>query len=257
MIVHLSVRNYALIESLEMDFGAGLNIITGETGAGKSILLGAVGLLLGEKGEREALRDMERNCVVEGVFDISSLGLQAFFDENDLDYSPTAVIRRVINPSGKSRVYVNDLPVPLASLKELGHRLVDIHSQHQNLLIRADEFRIGILDGIAAHDDLLERYRGVFADMLGVRRRLSELRGQAALSARDAEYLTFQVQELAAAALRDGEQQEIEESLGELNSADAILNALEQTVYGLSEDETGVLSRLKSYYNSFAAAGKQ
>lgn len=180
MIVHLSVQNYALIESLEMDFGAGLNIITGETGAGKSILLGAVGLLLGEKGEREALRDMERNCVVEGVFDISSLGLQEFFDENDLDYSPTTVIRRVINPSGKSRVYVNDLPVPLASLKVLGHRLVDIHSQHQNLLIRADEFRLGILDGIAAQDDLLERYRGVFADMLQVRRRLSELRGQAA-----------------------------------------------------------------------------
>ena len=147
-----------MIDRLEMDFGAGLNIITGETGAGKSILLGAVGLLLGEKGDAGVLRDPERNCVVEGVFDLASLGMEEFFEENDLDYNPSTTIRRVINASGKSRAYVNDLPVQQAVLKLLGHKLIDIHSQHQNLLLRADDFRIGVVDGVAAHDDVLERW---------------------------------------------------------------------------------------------------
>lgn len=257
MISHLSVENYALIDRLEMDFGAGLNIITGETGAGKSILLGAVGLLLGEKGDAGVLRDPERNCVVEGVFDIASLDMEEFFEENDLDYNPSTTIRRVINASGKSRAYVNDLPVQQAVLKLLGHKLIDIHSQHQNLLLRADDFRIGVVDGVAAHDDVLERYRWIFASMNEARRKLAALREQAAASARDAEYLSFQSQELTAAALCDGEQEQIEEQLGELLGADAIRDALQQTVFGLSEDETGILPRLKSYYNAFVSSAKQ
>lgn len=246
-----------MIDRLEMDFGAGLNIITGETGAGKSILLGAVGLLLGEKGDAGVLRDPERNCVVEGVFDIASLDMEEFFEENDLDYNPSTTIRRVINASGKSRAYVNDLPVQQAVLKLLGHKLIDIHSQHQNLLLRADDFRIGVVDGVAAHDDVLERYRWIFASMNEARRKLAALREQAAASARDAEYLSFQSQELTAAALCDGEQEQIEEQLGELLGADAIRDALQQTVFGLSEDETGILPRLKSYYNAFVSSAKQ
>ena len=252
----MSVENYALIDRLEMDFGSGLNIITGETGAGKSILLGAVGLLLGEKGDAAALRDAQRNCVVEGIFDMSSSGLEEFFEQNDLDYSPATAIRRVINASGKSRAYVNDLPVQLSVLKLLGQKLIDIHSQHQNLLLRDDDFRTGIVDGVAAHDDILARYRATFDALNEVRRTLTSLRVRAQADARDAEYLTFQVQELAAAALRDGEQEQIEIALGELNGADAIRDALGQTAFGLSEDETGVLPKLKSYYNAFVASEK-
>jgi len=253
MILHLSVENYALIESLEMDFGTGLNIITGETGAGKSILLGAVGLLLGDKAESGVQMDCGRNCVVEGTFDISGLHLEEFFERSDLDFACPTTIRRVINASGKSRAYVNDLPVQLGVLRSLGSRLIDIHSQHRNLLIREDDFRTGVVDSVADHEELLSRYRAAFSEMGAVRRSLEELRRQAAEGARDAEYLRFQVQELSAAALCDGEQERCEELLGELTCADAIRDALERTVYGLSQDETGVLPQLKSYCNSLAA----
>ncbi len=253
MIRHLSVENYALIESLEMDFGTGLNIITGETGAGKSILLGAVGLLLGDKAESGVQMDGGRNCVIEGVFDVAGLQLEEFFEQNDLDFSATTTIRRVVNASGKSRAYVNDLPVSLVVLRQIGGRLIDIHSQHQNLLIREDDFRIGVVDSVAGHEELLSQYRAVFAELGSVRRNLEKLRQQAAQGARDAEYLRFQVQELTAAALAEGEQERCEELLGELTGADTIREALEQTVYGLSQDETGVLSMLKTYYNSFVA----
>ena len=135
MLRRLSVSNYILIDSLEIEFDPRLNIITGETGAGKSILLGALGLLLGNKNEGAALRDTQRNCVIEGVFDIAAYGLRPFFEANDLDYADEAVVRRILTPAGKSRAYINDLPVQLAQLREFGSRLIDIHSQHQNLIL--------------------------------------------------------------------------------------------------------------------------
>ena len=141
MLRRLSVSNYILIDSLEIEFDPRLNIITGETGAGKSILLGALGLLLGNKNEGAALRDTQRNCVIEGVFDIAAYGLRPFFEANDLDYADEAVVRRILTPAGKSRAYINDLPVQLAQLREFGSRLIDIHSQHQNLILASEEFR--------------------------------------------------------------------------------------------------------------------
>ena len=141
MLRRLSVSNYILIDSLEIEFDPRLNIITGETGAGKSILLGALGLLLGNKNEGAALRDTQRNCVIEGVFDIAAYGLRPFFEANDLDYADEAVVRRILTPAGKSRAYINDLPVQLTQLREFGSRLIDIHSQHQNLILASEEFR--------------------------------------------------------------------------------------------------------------------
>jgi len=149
MLRRLTVENYALIEKLDMELDARLNIITGETGAGKSILLGALGLLLGNKNESGTLRDVTRNCVIEGVFDLTGYGLEAFFDDNDLDYEPQTVVRRMISPSGKSRAFVNDMPVQLAVLRELGGRLIDIHSQHQNLVLSDEAFRIRSVDALA------------------------------------------------------------------------------------------------------------
>ena len=141
MLRRLTVENYALIDKLDLELDAHLNIITGETGAGKSILLGALGLLLGNKNESGTIRDQERNCIIEGTFDIEGYGLEAFFEDNDLDYEPQTVIRRMISPSGKSRSFVNDMPVQLSVLRELGVRLIDIHSQHRNMILSDEAFR--------------------------------------------------------------------------------------------------------------------
>ena len=159
MLRRLTVENYALIERLDMELDSHLNIITGETGAGKSILLGALGLLMGNKNESGTIRDESRNCIIEGQFDIEAYGLQPFFEDNDLDYEPQTVIRRMISPSGKSRAFVNDMPVQLAVLRELGAQLIDIHSQHQNLVVADENFRLKAVDSLSATTDLVKSYR--------------------------------------------------------------------------------------------------
>ena len=161
MLRRLTVENYALIDRLQLELDARLNIITGETGAGKSILLGALGLLLGAKNDGAAMKDATQNCKVEGVFDLTGLGLEAFFEENDLDYAAETTLTRIITPAGKSRAFVNDLPVQLQQMRELGTRLVDIHSQHQNLILSSEEFRTSALDTLAGNTELLARYTDV------------------------------------------------------------------------------------------------
>ena len=151
MLRRLSVENYVLIDKLEMELDPHLNIITGETGAGKSILLGALGLLLGAKNDGSAMKDAARNCVVEGTFDLSGRDMEAFFAGNDLDYAPETTVTRMITPAGKSRAFINDLPVQLAQLREFGTRLIDIHSQHQNLILSSEEFRTSALDTVAGN----------------------------------------------------------------------------------------------------------
>ena len=159
MLRRLTVENYALIERLDMELDAHLNIITGETGAGKSILLGALGLLMGNKNESGTIRDESRNCIIEGVFDIEAYGLEQIFEDYDLDYEPQTVIRRMISPAGKSRAFVNDMPVQLTTLKELGARLIDIHSQHQNLVLADEAFRIKAVDALSATTEMVKAYR--------------------------------------------------------------------------------------------------
>ena len=246
MLRRLSVENYALIEKLEMELDPHLNIITGETGAGKSILLGALGLLLGAKNDGSAMKDTARNCTVEGTFDLTGSGLERFFDENDLDYAPETTLTRMITPAGKSRAFVNDVPVQLAQLRELGARLLDIHSQHQNLILSSEEFRTSALDTVAANGELLVQYAAQYARLTELRRRLTALREAAANGRRDEEWLRFQTEELTAANLRSGEQAELEEELAVLENADRIGEVLTTLRNAFDADETGVLAQLKS-----------
>ena len=250
MLRRLSVENYALIDKLEMELDPHLNIITGETGAGKSILLGALGLLLGAKNDGAAMKDAARNCTVEGTFDLAGCGLEAFFAENDLDYAAETTLTRIITPAGKSRAFVNDVPVQLAQLRELGTRLIDIHSQHQNLILSSEEFRTSALDTVAGNGDLLAQYAAQYARMSDLRRELASLREAAERGRRDEEWLRFQCDELTAASLRAGEQAELEEELAVLENADRIGEALTGLRNALDSDETGVLSQLKNAENA-------
>ena len=249
MLRRLSVENYALIEKLEMELDPHLNIITGETGAGKSILLGALGLLLGAKNDGSAMKDAARNCVVEGTFDLSGRGMESFFDENDLDYAPETHVTRMITPAGKSRAFINDIPVQLAQLREFGTRLIDIHSQHQNLILSSEEFRTSALDTVAGNGGLLAQYTAQYARLSELRRQLAALREAAADGRRDEEWLRFQSEELTAANLREGEQAATEAELAVLENADRIGEVLTTLRNAFDADETGILTLLKNSEN--------
>ena len=233
-----------------MDLGPGLNIVTGETGAGKSILLGALGLLLGTRSESGVQKDPSRNCVVEGIFGLDGYGLELFFAENDLEYEGTTTVRRIISASGKSRAYVNDLPVQLGTLRELGERLIDIHSQHENLLLKDDRFRVGIVDGVAGQTVLVKRYGEVFINWRNTLRQLDEVRRSAAAARRDEEYIRHQAEQLAAARLTPGEQEELEAEERELTHSDEIRDAMGLCAEGLGGDETGIVPQLKRFSQS-------
>ncbi len=255
MLRRLSVENYALIDQLQLELDPHLNIITGETGAGKSILLGALSLLLGAKNDGAATKDAARSCRVEGVFDLTGLGLEPFFEENDLEYAPETTLTRIITPAGKSRAFINDLPVQLQQLREVGERLVDIHSQHRNLILSSEEFRTAALDTAAGNGPLLARYGALYTAMQELRRKVAALREEAAAGRRDEEWLRYQSDELTAAALRAGEQAEIEEELTVLENADRIGEAFIALRNALDADETGILSLLKSSENALTHIG--
>ena len=246
MLRRLSVSNYILIDSLEIEFDPRLNIITGETGAGKSILLGALGLLLGNKNEGAALRDTQRNCVIEGVFDIAAYGLRPFFEANDLDYADEAVVRRILTPAGKSRAYINDLPVQLAQLREFGSRLIDIHSQHQNLILASEEFRTEALDTVAGNGELRAAYRAKYERLQELQRTCARLRAEADAARRDEEWLRYQSEELTAARLRAGEVAELEAEQAVLANADRIGEAITAVRNAFDGDEIGVLAQVKN-----------
>lgn len=255
MLRCLTVENYALIDRLQLELDARLNIITGETGAGKSILLGALGLLLGAKNDGAALKDSTGNCRIEGVFDLTGLGLEPFFEENDLEYAAETTLTRIISPAGKSRAFVNDLPVQLQQLRELGTRMVDIHSQHQNLILSSEEFRISALDTMAGNGDLLTRYTTAYTQLQELRRRVATLREAAETGRRDEEWLRFQTDELTAAALRTGEQAEIEAELAILENADRIGETFITLRNALDADETGILTQLRNSENELSRLG--
>ena len=229
-----------------MELDPHLNIITGETGAGKSILLGALGLLLGAKNDGAAMKDAARNCSVEGTFDLEGSGLEAYFAENDLDYAAETTLTRVITPAGKSRAFINDVPVSLGQLREVGTRLVDIHSQHQNLILSSEEFRTSTLDTMAGNGELLARYAAQYARVTELRREASALRAEAEEGRRNEEWLRFQTDELTAANLREGEQAELEAELAVLEHADRIGETITTLRNALDTDETGVLAQLKN-----------
>ena len=250
MLRRLVVENYALIEHLEIEFDSSLNIITGETGAGKSILMGALALLLGAKNDSTTIKDSSRACVVEGEFDVAQLGLEEAFAELDIEYDHETIIRRTISPSGKSRAFVNDQPVQLADLKQLGAYLIDIHSQHQNLILSSPQFRIRAIDTIAGNGELLAEYGEAFAALQEAKRALAELQQAAKHNADEEDWLRHQAEELRGANLRVGEVEELEQELRTLENADSISEALQRVTQSLDEEVTGVLTTLRDSENA-------
>lgn len=246
MLRRLTVENYALIDKLDLQLDSHLNIITGETGAGKSILLGALGLLLGNKNESGSLRDESRNCIIEGVFELKAYSLEAFFEEYDLDYAEQTVVRRMISPSGKSRAFVNDMPVQLSVLKELGARLIDIHSQHQNLVLADEGFRLRSVDVLAGVADKVGRYGATFAELRAAERELERMVAEAESLRKDEEWLRYQVEEFDAAALKAGELSELEQELSVLENAEQIGEALITVRNILDAEQIGVLEQLSA-----------
>lgn len=252
MLKSLSIKNYALIDSLEIDFYSELNILTGETGAGKSILLGAIGLLIGQRADTNVLRDKNEKCSAEGTFDIRNYKLQSFFTENELDYDDVTILRREITPQGKSRAFINDTPVNVKVLHDLGLKLIDIHSQHQNLELNEKHYQLQIVDLVASNADLLKSYSADYRSYLSVQEQLGETLSLAEQAKKDLDYYQFQYAQLADAKLKADEQTELELSLEKLTHADEIKTVFGQVYQTLSEEERSVLLILKDNLNSVA-----
>ena len=257
MLKSLTIENYALIDSLHVEWDDHLNIITGETGAGKSILLGALGLLLGAKNEGNATKDLERNCVIEAIFNIAGLGLESFFENNDLDYEEEITIRRIITPAGKSRSFVGDMPVQLTTLKELGAHLVDIHSQHQNLILASEEFRISTLDSIAQNSSVLEEYTTLLTNLGKLRSEYRRMAQDMESARKDEEWLRYTVDELRAAKLKENEQTDTEQKLAILESADNINEALTTLRNTLDDEEVGAIISLSRSERELSSLGER
>lgn len=244
MLTQLSVENYALIDHLEVEFDSHLNIITGQTGAGKSILLGALSLLLGARNEGAAIKDSSRNCVVEAQFDIAGLNLEQLFEQLDIDYEPQITIRRVITPAGKSRAFVGDQPVQLSTLKSLGEWLIDIHSQHSNLILASESFRLGALDTIAGATTLREQYNRAYSELGKAREELNRAQSAIAAARKEEEWLRYQVGELKSASLKAGEEEELEAKIATLANAESITEAYGVLHQALTDEQTGVIMQL-------------
>lgn len=245
MLQSISIQNYALINQLEIDFSDGFSVITGETGSGKSILLGALSLVLGQRSEGNVLKDKEKKCVIECSFYIEKYNLQEFFKKNELDYEKEAIVRREILPSGKTRAFVNDTPVSLKTLKELGVCLVDIHSQNQNLVLGSFEYQVGIVDTYAQNAALLAKYQLSFKKYQDLKKELKNQEEIAAKEKADLDYFQFQLEQLNEANLVEGEQKDMEEELETLNHAEEIKSGLYQAYGFLSEGESSVISQIK------------
>ena len=245
MLKELNVENYALIDALDISFSRGMSIITGETGAGKSILLGALSLVLGGRADSGVLKDKSRNCVVEAMFDIEGCGLEHLFAENEMDYEPHMTVRRTINTSGKSRAFVNDNPVNASLLREIGARLLDIHSQHENLLLASSRFQLSVLDAVTDFGSLKSDYRNYFRAYKAEEKRLQELTAAAAAAKADYDYVKFQFEQLSEARLREGEREELEEELRELSNAEDIKAGYEKLAALFSGDEISLVNFIR------------
>ncbi len=245
MLKSLYIKNYALIDSLEIDFEQGFSVITGETGAGKSIILGALGLIVGQRADAKTIKMGESKCVIEGTFNISAYDLKAFFTEKEIDYDEICILRRELMSSGKSRAFINDTPVTLADLKELGNKLIDIHSQHQNLILGDNQFQMHVVDALAGNDSLLKEYNQIYTIYKDSEKKLKNLQDAITKSSQEEEYLRFQYTALDEAALKEGEQEELEAELEMLNHAEDIKSGLYKINILLSDDEHGIVAALK------------
>ena len=244
MLTHLSINNYVLIESLDIDLAAGFSVMTGETGAGKSIILGALGLLMGQRADMGSIMPGASKCTVEGVFDIEGYGMQALFEENELDYEPSeCILRREVASNGKSRAFVNDSPVSVVILRQIALRLLDIHSQHSNLLLENPAFQLGIVDTVAGHQDLLGQYKECYARIVEAKRQLKELEENLAKRQSDEDYLRFQLEQLDEFKPQAGEDEELKELQSALSHAEDIkivLSSIDALLNGNDNDESAL-----------------
>lgn len=247
MLKQLYIRNFTLIDELDIRLHPGFSVITGETGAGKSIILGAIGLLLGQRADSKSLKNNAEKCVVEAHFDLSKYNLQPFFEENDIDFDAAdTIIRRELTTAGKSRAFINDCPVTVQELKELGEQLVDVHSQHQNLLLQKHDFQLSVVDIIAGDDKELAAYRQAYSEYREAARQLEEMRREMEQNRQNADMLQFQFDELSAARLTDGEQEELEQQSETMTHAEDIKGALYTADNALQGEGIGVVSSLHS-----------
>lgn len=245
MLQSLYVKNYALIDKLSIEFFSGFNIITGETGAGKSIILGALGLILGQRADLSVLRDKKQKCTVEGSFLIKDYQLGGFFEENELDYDDQTILRREITPSGKSRAFINDTPVNLKTIRDLALRLIDIHSQHQNLELGNRLFQLHLVDLVASNQVLFNQYQNQFREYSDTKSKLAQLKEEAGQAKADLDYFQFQFNQLEEAKLKAGELEELESEQNQLEHAEDIKLTFGQLTEDLEGDELGMLTRLK------------
>ena len=246
MLQSIHIQNYALIESLDINFHPGFSVITGETGAGKSIILGAIGLLVGQRADIKAIKTGANKCIVEARFHIASYELESFFEEHDLEYEEgECILRRELYASGKSRAFINDTPASLAQMKELGEKLIDVHSQHQNLLLNHEDFQLSVLD-ILAHDEKeLQVYKETYSAFKKVSKELSDIQQQAEKNRQDEDYIRFQVEQLEEANLQAGEQETLEQEAETLTHAEEIQSSLYKVDQLMASDEMTLLSVTK------------
>ena len=252
MLRSLYIQNYALIEKLDISFEQGFSVITGETGAGKSIILGAIGLLLGQRADVKSIRTGATKCIIEARFDISNYHMQPFFEENELDYEDECILRRELYASGKSRAFINDTPAQLAQMKELGEQLIDIHSQHQNLLLNKEGFQLNVLDLLAHDEPALSAYQAAYKQWKQAQNDLDRLLERAARDKADEDYIRFQWEQLEEAHLTKGEQEELEQEAETLSHAEDIKASLYRTDQLFNNEEGGLLSNLKECCNIMA-----
>ena len=247
MLKHLYIKNFTLIDELDIELHQGFSVITGETGAGKSIILGAIALLLGQRADSKTISQGADKCVIEAHFDLTRYGMDAFFSENDIENDPEdCIIRRELLSSGKSRAFINDTPVQLTMLKELGERLVDVHSQHQNLLLNKQDFQLGVVDIFSGDEKELAQYQQTFRQYHQAKQKLEELKESIERDRQNADFLRFQCDELTQAHLVEGEQEELEQRSDTMSHAEDIKTALYEADNALSAEQTGVVTSLRS-----------
>lgn len=247
MLKHLYIKNFTLIDELDIDLYRGFSVITGETGAGKSIVLGAIGLLLGQRADSKSIKQGADRCVIEAHFDLSRYGMADFFEENDIEYDPDdSIIRRELTAAGKSRAFINDTPVQLSMLKELGERLVDVHSQHQNLLLNKQDFQLSVVDIIADDAKELASYQQAYTLYHATEKELTALREDIEQNRQNADFLQFQCEELTLANLVEDEQEELEQKSETMSHSEDIKSALYEADNALSAEGTGVVGQLRN-----------
>lgn len=245
MLKHLYIKNFTLIDQLDIAFHSGFSVITGETGAGKSIILGAIGLLLGNRADSKQIKQGEKKCTIEAHFDLSNYGFEPFFEEHDIDFEPEdTIVRRELTATGKSRAFINDTPVSLQMMRALGEQLIDIHSQHQNLLLQKDDFQLNVVDIIAQDNKELATYRLAYQDYKDAERRLSDVKAQIAKTQENEEFMRFQFNELDTANLVEGRQEELEQESETLSHSEDIKTAFYEADNLLNDEDNGVLRKL-------------